>query len=181
LRDRSGALRFVVASRWNSWKGHQTLLSAWDRLDSPGHLTVLGGPPPSGESVDVPALVRQLRNPASVEVVGEVTDASPYIEDADVLLVPSDNPEPFGLVAVEAFSRGRPVVGSDGGGLADIVTTGKDGWLFPLGDSRALAELIDGLTREAVTLAGEQARSTYEARFTAERYAQQWRQTLDLA
>lgn len=175
LAGREGALAFLVASRWNGWKGHRTLLTAWDRLESPGRLVVLGGAPPTGESVDVPTLARGLRRPDSVEVVGEVPDLDPYLQAADVVVVPSDNPEPFGLVAIEAFSRGRPVVGSDGGGLADIITHGQDGWLFPLGDADRLAELLAGLTRAEVNRAGAQARATYERRFTADRYAEQWR------
>ncbi|MBV9830650.1 MAG: hypothetical protein JOZ82_03580, partial [Marmoricola sp.] len=35
-------LGFVVASRWNAWKGHRTLLAAWDRVEHPGRLVVLG-------------------------------------------------------------------------------------------------------------------------------------------
>ena len=172
---RSGPLRFVVASRWNGWKGHRTLLAAWDRAGAPGHLTVLGGPPPSGGSVDVVALVSQLAQPDSVSVVGEVGDPSSHLIDADVVIMPSEGPEPFGLVAIEAFARARPVIASAGGGLVDIVTDEVDGWLFPPGDVSALADLLGGLTREATATAGGRARVTYENRFTADRFAQRWR------
>lgn len=181
LEGRTGPLGFLVASRWNGWKGHRTLLAAWDRLDSPGRLVVLGGAPASGESVDVPALVRTLRHPDSVEVVGEVPDPSDWVEQADVVLVPSDQPEPFGLVAVEAFARGRPVVASAGGGLADIVTDGVDGWLFPHRDDEALAHVLESLSRDTVATAGARARATYEERFTAARYAADWRRALGSA
>ena len=174
LTGRSGPLSYVVASRWNGWKGHRTLLAAWDRCDAPGALVVLGGPPASGESVDVPALVRDLREPASVDVVGEVTDIDSYLDAADVVVMPSDNPEPFGLVAIEAFARGRPVVASDDGGLADIVTHGHDGWLFPPGDVAALQAILGTLTRAEVEAAGLRARETYEARFTDRRFLEEW-------
>lgn len=175
LTEHDGPLRFLVASRWNAWKGHRTLLEAWDRLDHPGRLVVLGAAPSSGGSVDVPALVRELRFPESVEVVGEVDDAGTWIEGADVVVMPSDNPEPFGLVAVEAFARGRPVLASDGGGLSDIVSDGEDGWLFTRRDPEALAEVLTGLTRASVATAGAAARQSYEQRFTADRYAEDWR------
>lgn len=173
-------LTFLVASRWNSWKGHRTLLAAWDRLGQPGRLIILGGAPPSGESVDVIESVAALDDPSSVEVVGEVTDPAPYIERADVVVVPSDRPEPFGLVAIEAFARGRPVVASAAGGLLDIVTSGENGWLFPSGDVDALAELIEGLDRPAVVAAGRRARQTYLHSYTAATFAQRWRQAVDL-
>ncbi len=184
LDGRDGPLTFLVASRWNAWKGHRTLLAAWDRLGAgraSAELVVLGGPPPSGDAVDVHALRSELGDPASVRVVGEVADPHPYVDDADVVLVPSDQPEPFGLVAVEAFARGRPVVGSAAGGLADIVTDGEDGWLFPPGDADALARVLAGLDRDLVTAAGRAARATYERRYTADRYAAQWREAVGLA
>ena len=178
LFGRAGPLRYVVASRWNGWKGHHTLFAAWDRADCPGSLVVLGGPPSIGVAVDVHALARGLRRPDTVDVVGEVSDVSPYLDSADVVLVPSDRPEPFGLIAAEAFSRGRPVIGSAGGGLADIITDGSDGWLYPMRDVDSLAVLFSSLTRELVTVAGTRARDTYQRRFTADRYARDWLQAV---
>jgi glycosyltransferase involved in cell wall biosynthesis len=175
LTGRSGPLQFVVASRWNGWKGHRTLLAAWARACHPGHLVVLGGPPASGETVDVRALVAELDCPESVTVVGEVSDVAPFLDAADVVLMPSDKAEPFGLVAIEAFARDRPVIASSAGGLLDVVTSGEDGWLFPPGDVEALSELIRKLTREDVTRAGKLARLTYERRFTVAEYSARWR------
>jgi glycosyltransferase involved in cell wall biosynthesis len=178
LTGRTGELRYVVASRWNGWKGHRTLLAAWDEAQAPGTLVVLGGAPASGERTDVPELVAGLREPGSVEVVGEVADPSPWLEAADVVLVPSDRPEPFGLVAIEALARARPVLASAGGGLVDIVTPEVDGWLFPPGDVAALAAVLRRLDRPTVTSAGARARETYEARFTERQFAIRWREVV---
>ena len=63
-----GPLTFVVASRWNRWKGHRTLLTAWELAGCPGRLVVLGAAPPVGDGVHVPALVRELvSQPGTVE------------------------------------------------------------------------------------------------------------------
>lgn len=172
---RDGALHYVVASRWNAWKGHRTLLTAWARAGCPGRLTVLGGPPPSGERVDVAALVAELLGPSpdrsgTVEIVGEVADIGPFLDAADVLVLPSDQPEPFGLVMVEAFAHGRPVIASRAGGPLEVVTSGVDGWLYPLADADALAVLLRSLDRDQVALAAARARATFEARFTPQRY-----------
>lgn len=137
-----------------------------------GKLT--GGPPAGGESTDVLALVSQLRRPESVQVVGETDDPHTYCEAADVIIVPSDDPEPFGLVAAEAFARGRAVVGSDAGGLSDMITEGVTGWLFPSRAALSLATVLDTLTREVVTAAGSAARTEYLDRFTTARFAQDW-------
>ncbi|BDZ45931.1 glycosyltransferase family 4 protein [Naasia aerilata] len=171
--DRStatGPLEFLVASRWNAWKGYETLLRAWSSGATPGRLTVLGGIPPLGESVDVRELIRDLELGDSVRVVGEVDSVHPYLDAADVMIVPSDRPEPFGLVAIEAFCRARPVIASDGGGLADIVDS-STGWRFPLRDAAALRTVLESVDRAAVTEKGRRAREVYEERYSPQRFA----------
>ncbi len=158
---------YVVASRWNSWKGHATLAAAWSRAGCPGHLTVLGGRPLSGEAVDVPLLFGQRSiDQVSVEIVGEVDDASPFISAADALVLPSDAAEPFGLVVIEAFAAGRPVIASRAGGPLQIITDGVDGWFFQPGNEHELADLLRRLTTSDLERAGAFARLTYEHRYT---------------
>lgn len=174
LRAHEGPLRFGIASRWNGWKGHGTLLAAWDELPD-GRLIVLGGPPLSGATVDVPALVAGLRQPESVQVVGEIAEPWSVLADCDVIVVPSDEPEPFGLVAIEAFARGRPVVASAAGGLLDIVEEGRTGWFFEPRDAGQLARVLASLTPAQVVAAGARARAVYEQRYATDRYARDWR------
>ncbi|KYH45867.1 glycosyltransferase family 4 protein [Branchiibius sp. NY16-3462-2] len=168
-----GPVTYLVASRWNAWKGYATLLEAWRHV-SEARLIVLGAAPPSGASTDVRALAAEVDHPETIEIVGEVEDISPYLERADVMIVPSEQPEPFGLVAIEAFARSRPVLASAAGGLLDIVTAERDGWFFPPGDAAALADLLKRIDRAEVARTGTAARATFEARFTSERYAADW-------
>ncbi len=65
--------------------------------------------------------------------------------NADICVVPSLWREPFGLVAVEAMMTEKPVCASDTGGLRDIVVQGETGYLFPPGDSAALAGFLEAL------------------------------------
>ena len=58
------------------------------------------------------------------------------------LVVPSLWPEPFGLVALEAFANEVPVIASRTGGLTDIVTPGEDGILFDPGSALQLSEAM---------------------------------------
>lgn len=167
---RPDGLRFVVASRWTPRKGYATLLEAWSLAGCPGHLTILGGPAPAGRSVDVPHLVSTLVSQIhTVSVVGEVPDIAPYIAESDVVLLPSDLPEGFGLVVVEAFAQGRPAVASRSGGTVDVVTHGVDGWLFTPGDPVSLAAVLSSLTPAAVAEAGARS-SRAAARHTPDRF-----------
>ncbi len=65
-----------------------------------------------------------------------------HMRENGILLVPSVWDEPFGLVAIEGMAAGCLVIGSDIGGLKEVIDPGKTGYLFPPGDSRQLADTI---------------------------------------
>jgi glycosyltransferase involved in cell wall biosynthesis len=92
--------------------------------------------------------------------------------DADVALMCSSS-EAFGRVTVEAMKLGRPVVGADAGGTAELVRDGWNGLLYPPGDSQALALRIERLHRDRPLLRdlGARAQEWSRATFTSERYA----------
>src|ERR1700689_5974811 len=56
--------------------------------------------------------------------------------------------EGFGMVALEAMERGRPVVAAAIGGLGDLVREGETGLLVPSGDAAALAEAMLSLAAQ---------------------------------
>lgn len=160
---------YVVASRWNPHKGHGTLLQAWDRAGCPGELVILGAVPEMGTGIDVAGLVgRYVSDPASVVIVGEVDDATPYLQRADAVVLPTDTLEGFGLVTVEAFSEGRPVIASRSGGPEEVIDDGETGWLFDCLDVEALAELFRTLDTATLAEAGQRAQRVYEREYTPE-------------
>jgi glycosyltransferase involved in cell wall biosynthesis len=90
------------------------------------------------------------------------------LAEASVVAIPSLWPEPFGLVGIEAFAAGRPVVASDTGGVEDWLDPGRTGLSVPAGDAnalaRALSELLDDPQRQQSM--GAAGRLTVERRFT---------------
>jgi glycosyltransferase involved in cell wall biosynthesis len=60
--------------------------------------------------------------------------------NTSVVVIPSLVEEVFGLVTVEAFAFGKPVIASQVGGLPELVHVHETGWLVPPGDVDALAE-----------------------------------------
>lgn len=183
VRSRVGAgegdVVVVVASRWNAWKGHETLLAAWHGLARrDAHLVILGGAPVAGRGVDVEALVAAGARRDSVHVVGELEDVHEWFEAADVVAMPSTGPEPFGLVALEASALGTAVFASRTGGLPEIVVDGQTGRLLEPGDVAAWrAALEEAVVSELATL-GKSARLRYEERFTGARFARAFAQSL---
>jgi glycosyltransferase involved in cell wall biosynthesis len=62
---------------------------------------------------------------------------------ADLLVLPSDHQETWGLVVNEAMACGVPAVVSDAVGCGpDLIDRGRTGAVFPLGNTTALAEAI---------------------------------------
>ncbi len=62
---------------------------------------------------------------------------------SDVLALPSDAGETWGLVVNEAMACGRPAIVSDlVGCAADLIEEGQTGWVFPFGDWRALSNRL---------------------------------------
>jgi glycosyltransferase involved in cell wall biosynthesis len=107
-------------------------------------------------------------------------DKLPALMNAmDVLLLPSKTTrtwkEQFGRVIIEAQACGTPVIGSDSGGIPEIVDGG--GLIVPEGDVNAIAQAMMRL-RDTPGLAaelGERGRRQVHQRYTWERIAEQMR------
>jgi len=74
-----------------------------------------------------------------VHFLGKQEDVAQVISMADVLLLPSEK-ESFGLVSLEAMACGVPTVGSNAGGIPELVTNGVTGFLSNVGDVEEMAE-----------------------------------------
>jgi glycosyltransferase involved in cell wall biosynthesis len=64
------------------------------------------------------------------------------LTEAWALVAPSIWAEPLGLVAIEAISRGVPVIASASGGFLETVVDGVSGHLVRTGDELALADSL---------------------------------------
>ena len=84
------------------------------------------------------------------------------------LLVPTVAREAFGLTVVEFMQLGVPVIATDNGGPAEIITDGADGLLIPPANAPAIAEAVarlaadEGLRKSM----GEHGRREAAARFS---------------
>jgi glycosyltransferase involved in cell wall biosynthesis len=89
----------------------------------------------------------------------------------DVCAVPSRFEEPFGLVAVEAGSRGIPVVATSHGGLSEIVLDGTTGFLIPPRAPKLLADRLAVLLQDVCLRRdlGRAAMARARSVFSAER------------
>jgi glycosyltransferase involved in cell wall biosynthesis len=165
---RSGAGDGVVfLGRLEEDKGFADLLRAWD--SSLGRLVVVGDGRLRADAEE------RARTDPSVQVLGQLPweAGMEVLRSARVAVVPARSYESFGLVVIEAFAHGVPVVASRLGALAELVDDGETGALTAPGDPEGLRKAI-GLVADPVTSVafGERARQVYLKRFTPERDVQ---------
>jgi glycosyltransferase involved in cell wall biosynthesis len=87
------------------------------------------------------AIARELGIAESVHFLGQVSPIQDAIERAAVVVVPSMG-EGFGMVALEAMERSRPVIAAAIGGLGELVRDGETGLLVPAGEAGPLCDAI---------------------------------------
>jgi glycosyltransferase involved in cell wall biosynthesis len=171
-------LNLLLIGRFNSWKGQAVLLHAVAQLPS------------------------ELRNRLSVRLVGSVFGSQMHFADelerivgengisqivrmfpftpnpyphynwADVVVVPSIKPEPFGLVAIEAMAAGCSVIAANHGGLAEIVVDDETGSLVVPGSIDSLTTAIVRYIEDPVRAVaeGNAGRARFEGIFEESNY-----------
>lgn len=170
-------IRILMIGRINSWKGQDLLVRAVSDLPPDMRQRVVvkcvgaafeGGP----AEAELRDLVDALGLSEQVHFEGFVPNPASLYQWADLVVVPSKKPEPFGLVAVEAMSQGRPVVAAGHGGLVEIVQHGVSGLWFTPGDAADLSRAIGQIAGDplAARMMGEAGRAAYARHFTEEHY-----------
>ncbi len=145
----SAAVVIVQVSRMEAWKGHSLHLRALGELkDVPGWVCwMVGGAQRNEEQRYLDGLKKQaaeLGVADRIRFLGQRKDVPRMLRAADIFCQPNEDPEPFGIVFIEALAAGLPVVTTRFGGATEIVTD-QEGYLTPPGDHRALADCLGRL------------------------------------
>jgi N-acetyl-alpha-D-glucosaminyl L-malate synthase BshA len=117
------------------------------RKHTPAHLLMVGDGPDRGPAEH---LARELKIAQHVSFLGKQNHVERLIPLAHVLLMPSEM-ESFGLVALEGMACGVATVGTDVGGVPELIVNGENGFMEPVGDITAhAARVVDLLTDDAL-------------------------------
>jgi len=133
--------RLLCVGRLIPIKGHIVLLRAFAeaRKRLPTLELEIAGRGPLEPALK--ALAAELEIQDAVTFLGHVSPIQSAIERAAVVVVPSMG-EGFGMVALEAMERARPVIAANIGGLGELVRDGETGVLVPAGEAEPLADAI---------------------------------------
>lgn len=136
-----------MVGRLRPWKGQTRFLAVAQRVLATmpkAHFTVVGGDPfrvHDGYARQITDLTAQYGLSHSVTFTGQLDDVRAALAAMDLFVHPGD-PEPFGLVNVEAMAMSKPVVAFAHGALPEIVVDGETGVLIPPGDEEEMADKI---------------------------------------
>jgi glycosyltransferase involved in cell wall biosynthesis len=114
----------------------------------------------------IEARARELKIESNVVITGLQQEVRPYIVACDAMALCSFT-EAFSLAGIEAMALSKPLVHSDVGGAAEMIVPGWNGFLFPVGDTRALVDKLAILADRTVsTRMGKNARDVVERLFS---------------
>jgi len=188
LLSKPSASDYVLfAGRLSEEKGCYELVRAWISagLGQFGRLLIAGDGP---EEPRLRKVLAATDGEHRVEILGgrRPNEILELMKSARAVVIPSVWHEPFGLVAIEAYSCGRPVIAARRGALQEIVVPGETGWLFEIESeddtSVALRAVLCGAHVDRM---GAHAFERYLAKYTPERNYQMlaaiYREVIDRA
>lgn len=160
--------RFVFVGRLSEEKGLLTFVEAVAK--SGVAATIVGTGP---QEAELRALAE--KTGANVEFAGYQTGETLFdiVRAARALVLPSECYENAPVVLLEAYGVGTPVLGSDLGGIPELVVPGQTGLLATAGDPDSFAEqlsVLDGLSSQDLGHMGHAGRAFVEERFTRSHY-----------
>jgi glycosyltransferase involved in cell wall biosynthesis len=125
--------------RLSAEKGVKTLFSAWLKEERKSKLKVVG----TGELFD--DLNKIASGSTKIEMLGFKSgeELNTLIREASFIIVPSEWYENNPLTIIEAYANGKPVIGSNVGGIPEIIKDGDTGFLFEMGSENELSEKIN--------------------------------------
>ena len=156
LREELGAgpneCVFIQASRMQPWKGIHTFVEGLIGLDpaTKWKAWIVGGAQRTEElayEAELKARISSAGLSSRVVFLGQRADVPELLSAADVHVQLNENPEPFGIVFVEAAYAGIPSISADTGGAAEFIDD-TCGIRLATGDRAGLIREMNGLLRE---------------------------------
>lgn len=136
-----------MAGRINRWKGQKLFVDAAEIVHKklPDIRFEIAGDVYKGEEYIRQELIRYIIEKGlqnTVFLLGQIDNMAEFYNGIDLFVLPSVQPEPFGLVVIEAMEYGIPVIATNHGGPAEIIDNDKNGYLVDYKQANQMAERI---------------------------------------
>jgi glycosyltransferase involved in cell wall biosynthesis len=167
----------TLVGRISRLKGHNWLLQTFNEYFKNTNtikLLFVGSPVPNQEYYlhDIEAYITSNNLSKSVKIIPFTLNLAGIWNITDIALMPSTEKESFGLVAAEAMMAKKPVIGSNHGGLMEVVVNNETGFLVEPNNKIALKEALEKLINnpELRTTFGEKGAQRATENFGIEKY-----------
>jgi N-acetyl-alpha-D-glucosaminyl L-malate synthase BshA len=161
-------------SNFRTVKRVRDIIGIFAKVNSeiPSRLVMVGDGPDRVVAEDE---TRRLGVESSVSFLGKIDNVAPLLASADLYLLPTES-ESFGLSALEALASGVPVIGTNAGGLPEVVRNGETGFLFKVGDVEGMGAAALELLRnpEMWNAMSELGAADARARFSEDEIVSQY-------
>ncbi len=176
----------LIIGRINAWKGQLLAIEAFEALvvRFPHIRLRIVGSAIKGQEFFVEKILAEISTKKLEDKIEYVPFQSSPEENyywADITLVPSTKPEPFGRVAIESLALGKPVIAANHGGLVEIIKSNYGGFLFNACDASDLAKKIAYLIEdeELLKLKSLEAKDCFTKGFSEEVYMENFKRTFE--
>jgi glycosyltransferase involved in cell wall biosynthesis len=137
-----------MAGRINRWKGQKLFVDMAEIVHKhyPSVVFKIAGDSYIGEEYlkeELQKYIEEKEMENNIILLGQVNNMKEFYEELDVFVLPSIQPEPFGLVVIEAMEYEIPVVATKHGGPIEIISEGKDGYLVDFTTANQMAEKVE--------------------------------------
>lgn len=156
--DNPTILKVIMVARFDDQKDHETLFKAIRDLDFCELLLVGDGPRRS----EFEKIYRDGNFKCVIKFLGRKFNVREFLREADVFCLIS-NYEGFPISTIEAMSEGLPVIVTNVGGAAEVISHGNCGYAIERGDSKSLERVFKEFhqDRKKLRLLGENAISVF--------------------
>ena len=160
----------IMASRPALWKGYSILIKALSKVNKNFQCILIGAA--DGDKKFKDLLINKIIKynlETKVKLVQSSKDIQAAMILADLIVMPSITPEPFGRIIVEAQALGKIPIAFDHGGASETIIDGKTGFLAKALSAESLAEKI--LLALSMKSAKRESMGNYSKKFVSKNFS----------
>lgn len=147
IKRKSSLIRFVYLGGLEEHKGIKWLINSFRKIDNKNIILNI-----AGKGILEDFVIEASKEDSRIKYLGYLNEenVNRLLYKSDVLIAPSIWYEPFGRVVIDAYKNIIPVIGSDIGGLSEIIEDNKTGFLIEPNSEKNLIDAINKFSDRSV-------------------------------